>query len=62
MSQSTKDKVKGKVEEAKGAIKEKVGQITNNPDLEAEGTEEKITGKVRQKVADVEKAFEKSGS
>lgn len=59
MAQSTNDKVKGTFQEAKGAVKEKVGQMTNNPDLETEGTSEKIDGKVRQKVGDIEKVFEK---
>jgi uncharacterized protein YjbJ (UPF0337 family) len=43
----------------KGAIKEKIGQATNNPDLEAEGKAEKVGGKVQKKVADVEKVVEK---
>jgi uncharacterized protein YjbJ (UPF0337 family) len=59
MKDSTKDKVAGAVHEAKGAVKEKVGQATNNPDLEAEGSGEKLAGKVQKKVGDVEKVFEK---
>ncbi len=58
MKNSTKDKVHGAVHEAKGAVKEKVGQATNNPALEDEGTDEKVAGKVQKKVGDVEK-FEK---
>ena len=34
MEPSTKDEVAGKVHEVKGKIKEKAGQLTNNPDLE----------------------------
>jgi len=56
---STHDHSEGKVHEVKGAIKEKIGQWTNNPDLEAEGTAEKFNGKVEQKVGDVKKVFEK---
>jgi uncharacterized protein YjbJ (UPF0337 family) len=37
VNQSTKDEVKGNVHEAKGTVKEKVGQVTNNPNLTAEG-------------------------
>ena len=33
MSTSTKDEIKGTFHEVKGDIKEKVGQITNNPCL-----------------------------
>jgi uncharacterized protein YjbJ (UPF0337 family) len=59
MKDSTKDKIKGTAHELKGAIKEKIGHATNNPDLEAEGTAEKVGGKVQKKVADVEKVVEK---
>lgn len=59
MKDNTKDKVQGKVHEVKGAIKEKVGKATNNPDLESEGQAEKIGGKVQKKVGDIEKVFEK---
>jgi uncharacterized protein YjbJ (UPF0337 family) len=43
----------------KGDIKEKVGQLTNDPDLKAEGTGEKIAGKVQKKIGQVEKVVEK---
>jgi uncharacterized protein YjbJ (UPF0337 family) len=59
MKDSTKDKIKGTAHELKGAIKEKIGHATNNPNLEAEGTAEKVGGKVQKKVADVEKVVEK---
>jgi uncharacterized protein YjbJ (UPF0337 family) len=57
MSDSMKDKIAGTAHDVKGTIKEKVGQATNNPDLEDEGTAEKIGGKVQKKVGDVEKVF-----
>ena len=59
MKDSTKDKVQGGAHELKGAVKEKVGEAANNPDLEAEGQGERIGGKVQKKVGDVEKVFEK---
>lgn len=59
MEQSTKDKIAGKTHEIKGAAKEKIGRATNNPDLEDEGTAEKIGGTVQKKVGDIEKVFEK---
>lgn len=37
MKDSTKDKVEGKAHEVKGAVKEKLGKATNNPDFESEG-------------------------
>lgn len=59
MNASTKNKITGNVHEVKGKIKEKVGQVTNNPNLEAEGNTEKNTGKVEKKVGQIEKVFEK---
>jgi uncharacterized protein YjbJ (UPF0337 family) len=59
MKDSTKDKVEGAAHELKGAVREKIGHATNNPNLEDEGTAEKIGGKVQKKVGDVEKVFEK---
>ena len=55
MKQSTEDKAKGMFHEVKGKVKEKVGQVTNNPDLEDEGQVEKIGGKVQKKIGQVEK-------
>jgi len=55
MKDSTEDKLKGKAHEVKGAVKEKIRQGTNNPDLEAEGKGEKLAGKVQKKVGDVER-------
>jgi len=59
MKRSTKDKAKGKFHEVKGKVKVKLGRMTNNPDLEAEGLGEKIGGKVRQKIGQVEKVLGK---
>jgi uncharacterized protein YjbJ (UPF0337 family) len=57
MEQSTKDKAKGKFHEIKGKVKEKVGQATNDPNLEAEGQGERIGGKVQKKIGQVEKVL-----
>jgi len=59
MKDSTKDQLQGTVHEVKGAAKEKAGHVTGNPDLEAEGQDEKIAGKVQKKIGQVEKVFEK---
>ena len=59
MKPSTENEITGKVHEVKGTIKEKVGQLTNNPDLEGEGIVENITGKVQKNIARVEKSVEK---
>jgi uncharacterized protein YjbJ (UPF0337 family) len=59
MDDSTKDRIEGKAHELKGALKEKLGRATNNPDLEDEGQAEKVVGKIQKKVGDIEKVVEK---
>ena len=48
-----KDKVKGKAKRIKGAIKAKVGEVINNPSLEAEGEAERRERKVKEKVGNL---------
>jgi uncharacterized protein YjbJ (UPF0337 family) len=45
-----RDEIKGKAEQVKGAIKDKAGEILNNPELEAEGEAERAAGTVREGV------------
>jgi uncharacterized protein YjbJ (UPF0337 family) len=59
MKPSTNDKTTGKLHEVKGAIKQKAGELTKNPNLEAEGKAEKNAGKVQNIVGKVEKAIGK---
>ena len=55
MKDSTTDKIEGAMHEMKGRVKEAVGHAVGNPDVEAEGTGEKVAGKVQKKIGDVEK-------
>jgi uncharacterized protein YjbJ (UPF0337 family) len=48
-----KDQVKGRVEEAKGAIKEATGKLVGDKTLEAKGNIQKNRGKVQAKFGDV---------
>jgi uncharacterized protein YjbJ (UPF0337 family) len=59
MKASTKDRIEGKYHEAKGAVKEKVGATTGNAVQESRGHDEKVAGKVLNKVGQVEKELEK---
>ncbi len=43
----------------KGRIKEKVGHLTNDPDLETEGIGERIGGIVQKKIGQVKKVLGK---
>ena len=59
MKASTKDEIAGKVKEVKGTVKEKVGELTNDSDLEDEGIGEKVAGKVQKKLGQLEKVLGK---
>jgi uncharacterized protein YjbJ (UPF0337 family) len=56
MKPSSKDEVAGKVHEVKGAVKAKVGKLTNNPEVEADGKAEKVAGKAQRKIGQMKKA------
>lgn len=55
-----KHQVTGRVEEAKGAIKEAAGKLVGNEKLQAEGTIEKNAGKVEAKAADFANKLKKA--
>jgi uncharacterized protein YjbJ (UPF0337 family) len=59
MKPSTTNQAEGKFHEVKGKVKETAGHLTNNPDLEADGTAERLAGKVQDKIGQVEKVLEK---
>lgn len=59
MKDSTKDQLEGKLHEAKGKVKEQAGKLTSNPNLEAEGQDETLGGKIQKKIGQIEKVFEK---
>jgi uncharacterized protein YjbJ (UPF0337 family) len=48
-----KDQIKGRVEEAKGSIKQATGRVTGNPNLEDRGALEKLGGRVQRNYGDV---------
>jgi len=50
---SNKDQVKGRVNEAKGAIKEVAGKLVGNESLEAKGKIQKVIGQAQAKFGDV---------
>jgi uncharacterized protein YjbJ (UPF0337 family) len=56
MKPSTDDETAGNLHEVKGAIKQKAGELTENPNLEAGGRAENNDGKVQKVVGKIEKA------
>jgi len=45
-----KNEVDGKIDQAKGKAKQKVGKLTNDPDLIAEGEADEVSGKVQDTI------------
>ncbi|MEI6314433.1 MAG: CsbD family protein [Syntrophus sp. (in: bacteria)] len=59
MKSSSKDQAEGKFHQVRGKIKEVVGEIVDNPKLEAEGAGEKMAGQVQEKVGQIRKVWGK---
>jgi uncharacterized protein YjbJ (UPF0337 family) len=57
MKSSTEDQAEGKFHKIKGMFKEIIGELSDNPKLEVEGTGEKIAGKVQEKVGQFKKVL-----
>jgi len=55
-----KDEAAGKIEQGKGAIKEKVGEMTGDAELETEGQADQLAGKVREKTGTVERKVDET--
>ena len=43
-----KDEIKGKAEQAKGYVKDKAGELIDDPELEAKGEAERAGGELRE--------------
>ena len=57
MKSSTKDQAEGTFHQIKGKVKEAAWKLSDNPELETEGTGEKIAGKVQEKIGQVKKVL-----
>jgi uncharacterized protein YjbJ (UPF0337 family) len=54
-----KEHVKGTIDKAKGAVKETVGKMTGDKQMQAEGHFDKAKGEARKAVGDVKDAIRK---
>jgi uncharacterized protein YjbJ (UPF0337 family) len=59
MKSSTKDQAEGAFHKLKGTAKEIAGILSDNPKLEVEGSDEKIAGKVQEKIGQIKKVLGK---
>jgi uncharacterized protein YjbJ (UPF0337 family) len=61
MSDGTGDKIRGTLEEAKGEIKQGVGDLTGDDQLKAEGLLDEAMGKAQQFLGDIKDKIEEIG-
>lgn len=59
MKASTKHRATGKLDNLKGKAKEIAGIATGKRKLEAEGRDQQLAGKAREKLGEIEKVFGK---
>ena len=59
MKSSTRDNAEGKLHQAKGKIKEAVGNMVGNCNMRAEGKIENIDGKLQEKRGQIKKVMGK---
>lgn len=57
MKSSTQDNAEGNLHKLKGKVKETVGKIAGNGDLEAEGKIENVQGKIQEKRGQIKKVL-----
>jgi uncharacterized protein YjbJ (UPF0337 family) len=55
MSAPNQDEIEGKWEQAKGWVKDKAGELTNDPALEAEGEAQNAGGHLQEGWGDLKK-------
>ena len=58
MSMPDKDVLKGKIKHAEGHVQTAVGDLTDNPKLQAKGTFNKIAGKAQETVGHLKDAVQ----
>ena len=59
MKSGTKDQAEGTFHQLKGKVKEIAGKLSDNPKLADEAPGDKIAGKVKEKIGQIKKVFEK---
>ena len=59
MKSNTKNSAEGKIHQVRGKIKETIGKIVNNHELEIEGKVESAKGKIQEKIGEIGKVIAK---
>jgi len=58
MKGSTKNRIGGKIRQAKGKAKQKIGKATRNTRLEAEGLDDQVAGTIQDLGGRIQKKLE----
>jgi uncharacterized protein YjbJ (UPF0337 family) len=58
MKGSTKNRIRGKVRQAKGKVKSKIGRLARNTRLEAEGLDDQVVGTIQNVGGNIQKKLE----
>ena len=58
MKSSTKNRIRGKVRQARGKVKAKAGRMARNPRLEAEGLDDQVAGTIQNLGGKIQKKLE----
>jgi len=58
MKNSTKNRVRGKIRQAKGKVKEKAGRLARNTRLEGEGLDDQVAGTIQNLGGKIQKKLE----
>ncbi len=56
------DKIEGKIDKVKGAIKEKMGESSDDPQVEAEGETDQVKGHAKDAWEEIKEAGRKATS
>lgn len=59
MKSNEENKAEGKNHQVRGKIKETIGKIVDNHELEIKGKVEKAEGKIQEKIGEIGKVIEK---
>ena len=59
MKSGIRDKAEGKWHQVKGKVKETAGDLSDDPNLKAEGKKEGRTGEVQEKIGEIKKVVGK---
>ncbi len=59
LKSNTKNSAEGRIHQVRGKIKETIGKVVNNHELEIKGKVENAKGKIQEKVGEIEKIIKK---